>query len=105
MATRLDISRNQAATLIASGNLSWLNWLTLTIAVSCLDDDLLRRLSPRRWRERLRATIEVARPSRAARWCAWGLLAVVGILSVNPVANMMSSRQVMATANASAHSQ
>ena len=39
-------------TLIVSGNLSFLNWLTLVPALACFDDALLTRAVPRSWRWR-----------------------------------------------------
>jgi hypothetical protein len=56
--------------LIASGNLAFLNWLTLVPVLALLDDDLLVRLVPRRLRDRLRARMS-ARP-RDARQLAVG---------------------------------
>ncbi|HET9482966.1 MAG TPA: lipase maturation factor family protein, partial [Xanthomonadales bacterium] len=38
--------------LILSGNLAFLNWLTLVPIIALFDDDFLRRLIPRRWRGR-----------------------------------------------------
>lgn len=38
--------------LIASGNLAFLNWLTLVPVIALVDDDALRRLIPARWRGR-----------------------------------------------------
>ena len=38
--------------LIVSGNLAFLNWLTLVPIIALFDDDFLRRLIPRRWRAR-----------------------------------------------------
>ncbi len=87
-------------TLILSGNLSFLNWLTIACALSCFDDDLWRRLLPRRLRELAeRRSLEDAsgtlRPSGARRavLTAWCIL--VAILSINPVVNLLGSRQRM----------
>lgn len=82
--------------LILSGNLSFLNWLTLLIALACFDDGVFGRLSPARFRARL---VELRRaaatPSRARR-VTLGLLAfTIGVLSVSPVVNLLSSRQRM----------
>src|SRR5690606_19284797 len=38
------------AALISSGNLSFLNWLTLVPALACFDDGVWARVLPRRWR-------------------------------------------------------
>ena len=39
--------------LIISGNLSWLNWLTITIALACFDDQAWLRVCPRKLRARV----------------------------------------------------
>jgi len=84
--------------LILSGNLSFLNWLTLTVAVACFDDALLERALPERARSWLRQRIEGARESKARRMTAYALAVVVALLSLNPLANMLSPGQVMNTA-------
>jgi hypothetical protein len=71
------------ATLILSGNLSFLNWLTIVPALACLDDRALGRRS------------DVASPSRAHRATAIVLAGVVAVLSIAPVANLLSPRQAM----------
>ena len=53
--------------LILSGNLSFLNWLTLTVCVACLDDGAFRRLLPGALRERLDAAVAGAEETKAAR--------------------------------------
>lgn len=78
--------------LIASGNLSFLNWLTIVIALSCFDDDLLARCVPRRHRP------EIAPPeplSRARRGVTIALLCVIGLLSIEPTLNLLSPGQRM----------
>ncbi len=84
--------------LIASGNLSFLNWLTLIIGLSCFDDQLLLRALPRRLRERLNARLEsvsgaVASPRRTMLGVA--LLLLIGVLSLNPLVNLLSPHQAM----------
>jgi len=81
--------------LILSGNLSFLNWLTIIPIVACFDDSLLVRLLPVRWRsvgERASAP-----PSLSRRVVAWALVTLVAGLSVAPVANLLSSDQAMNT--------
>ncbi len=85
-------------TLIASGNLSFLNWLTLVLALACFDDGQLLRLVPARLRERLRqrlAPLASAPLSRARLVTSVGLAVVVGALSLSPVSNLLSPRQAM----------
>jgi hypothetical protein len=81
-------------TLIVSGNLAFLNWLTLVPAIACFDDDDLRRVLPAsflRWAEAEQAVA----PSKLAVWGVGAYALVVAMLSLNPVANMVSSRQAM----------
>jgi hypothetical protein len=83
-------------TLILSGNLSFLNWLTIVPALACLDDDALARVIPARLRERLLRGAP-AEPSRAHRRAAAALGLLVLALSINPVLNLISRGQVMNT--------
>jgi len=77
-------------TLIAGGNLSWLNWLTIVLAISTLDDRFLS------W-------LPIARPELqpipgTQRIATIALAVVVAILSIPPTLNMLSPGQVMNTA-------
>jgi hypothetical protein len=83
--------------LILSGNLSFLNWLTIAVAVTCFDDGLLQRLLPVGWRAALARRVAGAEPSRSRQLTAYALAAVVAFLSLNPVLNMLSPGQVMNT--------
>jgi hypothetical protein len=83
------------ATLILSGNLSFLNWLTIVPALACLDDGIFRRLMPSGVRRRVEARLAGTAPSRAQRAAAVALAVLVAALSVNPVANLLSRRQAM----------
>ncbi len=80
--------------LIASGNLSWLNWLTLALCAACFDDGALGRLAPARVRALL-GNLSSLRPSRATSIVSWILCALVALLSIDPVANLFSAHQVM----------
>jgi hypothetical protein len=78
-------------TLIASGNLSFLNWLTIVPLLAAFDDRMLARLMPRAL---------VARASKlelvpAHVWPPALLTALVLLLSSFPVTNMLSRRQRM----------
>ncbi len=93
--------------LILSGNLSFLNWLTIIPALACFDDRFLARLFPifptrptrptRLTRLRDDILARSSEPSKPARYASYGLAFVVVILSYNPVANLLSSRQAMNT--------
>jgi hypothetical protein len=83
-------------TLILSGNLSFLNWLTLVLTFACFDDGWLRRCLPTALVRRVRN--EEAAPLRVAeRALSIALCVLVAALSINPVANMLSSTQRMNT--------
>lgn len=73
--------------IMAGGNLSWLNFLTIVIAIPTLDDRFFSR-----WRAR-------ALPLKPAgvlfRALTVVLVLMVAVLSVNPVRNLLSPGQVM----------
>jgi hypothetical protein len=79
--------------LIASGNLSFLNWLTIAISLSCFDDAAFGRLLPKQVRARLRAAPVPL--GRARRIVTGVLVSIVAVLSFNPVVNMLSPSQRM----------
>ncbi|PYR62091.1 MAG: membrane protein, partial [Acidobacteria bacterium] len=73
--------------LIVSGNLSWLNWLTIVLAIPTLHN---------RWLSWLPASLPPQRDAHFVHRAAiYVLAAVVGILSVAPMLNMLSSNQLM----------
>ena len=74
--------------IMASGNLSWLNFLTMVLALITLDDRLLAALIP------IRAP-ELRAPGIAHKVAIVLVAMLVAYLSVNPVRNMLSRRQVM----------
>jgi hypothetical protein len=83
--------------LIMSGNLSFLNWLTIVPALACFDDELVARILPARLRVRANAIVEKAArsPSRAHSRVARAFAVLVGVLSIPVVVNLLSSRQQM----------
>jgi hypothetical protein len=83
--------------LILSGNLSFLNWLTIAPPLACFDDRLLERLVPLPARAWIARRTAGAAETKARGMTAYALAIVVGLLSVNPVVNMLSPGQVMNT--------
>jgi hypothetical protein len=85
--------------LILSGNLSFLNWLTIVVALSAFDDLLFERLTPGRLGDRVRARLAAlgdgSPPSRRRSVTLRILVGVVAFLSVFPVVNMLSPEQAM----------
>ena len=71
--------------LIASGNLAFLNWLTLVPILACLDDDFLLRLVPGRPRAWLRARLGTPAPRDPKQLAiAFGAM-LIAILAWSPL--------------------
>ncbi|TMA71035.1 MAG: lipase maturation factor family protein [Deltaproteobacteria bacterium] len=83
--------------LILSGNLSFLNWLTIVPILACFDDSWLRRVLPGWLVARAERAAETARPSRAQQVAIAALVGVVAVLSIAPVRNLVSAHQAMNT--------
>jgi hypothetical protein len=83
--------------LILSGNLSYLNWLTIVPILACFDDGLWARLTPSRLWAYVQARAARATPSKGQRVAVGALAAVVALLSVDPVINLLSANQRMNT--------
>jgi hypothetical protein len=75
--------------LILSGNLSWLNWLTLVLAFSCFDDRAWTRVLP------VHPPAGLTGPALPHEIAVWLLLVLVAALSIRPVLNLFSRRQLM----------
>jgi len=74
--------------LILSGNLSWLNYLTLVICLSCFDDAFFKKFIP--------VVIPTQAPPGILRKTILGFLsALVLCLSLGPAVNLFSPRQMM----------
>src|SRR5438552_7882978 len=83
--------------LIISGNLSFLNYVTIIPFLACFDDALLRRVLPRPVVKRAERAAQEAEPSRINNTIAIGLSLLVAYLSIASVANLISDRQMMNT--------
>jgi len=83
--------------LILSGNLSFLNWLTIVPALACFDDAFWAKLLPRRLVRMAEAANANAEPSRPMQIVVVIVTAIIGLLSIQPVLNMASSEQIMNT--------
>jgi len=81
--------------LILSGNLSFLNWLTIIPALACFDDSFWSRVLPGRLSHAARNAGLAATPSRPMIVTGWALCALVAVLSFKPVANLFSPHQLM----------
>lgn len=83
--------------LFLSGNLSFLNWLTIVPALACFDDGFWSKILPRPLVRRAEAANAHAEPSRPMLTTAWIVAVVIALLSIRPVLNMLSPRQIMNT--------
>jgi hypothetical protein len=79
--------------LIISGNLSFLNYVTIIPFLACFDDTFWRKILPNALVRRAQA----AQPSRVHFGLAVALSILVAYLSIAPVTNLVSARQVMNT--------
>jgi hypothetical protein len=83
--------------LIFSGNLSFLNWLTIVPALACFDDGFWRRILPHKIVARAEKASAQAEPSKPMITTAWIITVLIAVLSIQPVFNMLSTRQIMNT--------
>jgi Lipase maturation factor len=81
--------------LIISGNLSFLNYLTIIPFLACLDDTLLRRFLPKRLVGRAEKAAQESEPSRINNTIALALSILVAWLSIPIVLNLVGNRQLM----------
>jgi hypothetical protein len=81
--------------LMLSGNLSFLNWLTIAVAVGCFDDGVFAPLLRGSARERLAGHVSGATETKARRVAVYALAATAAFLSLDPLTNMLSPGQVM----------
>ena len=95
--------------IIISGNFSWLNHITLVIAIACFDDSFFTTFFPSlglnlgAWTRSMGLTPENMAAATAGSSIGlpspviYVLAAVIGVLSIKPALNLFSSRQVMNT--------
>ncbi|UOQ54194.1 lipase maturation factor family protein [Hymenobacter cellulosivorans] len=83
--------------IILSGNLSFLNWLTIVPALACFDDGFWARLLPRQLVGRAAAAAARAKESVPHRTTVRVVTAVLILLSIQPALNLVSPGQIMNT--------
>src|SRR5262249_2722215 len=81
--------------LIISGNLSFLNYLTIIPFLACFDDSFLGRFLPRSIVRRAQKAAQNSQPSRVNNGVAVALTIMVIWLSIPTVLNLASGRQLM----------
>ena len=84
-------------TIILSGNLSFLNWLTIVPALACFDDGFWSKLLPSKLVRKAEEAAARSAPSKSMITTSWIVASLVVMLSIQPVFNMLSPRQIMNT--------
>ena len=80
--------------LIISGNLSWLNWLTMAVTIPCLDDQFFKRFFPASVWQRIQ-NYQGQGYSKLRLGIFGMLVVVISYLSIDPTSNLFSSTQRM----------
>jgi hypothetical protein len=81
--------------LITSGNLAFLNWLTILPFIACFDDRFLRHLLPGFIVRRAEGAAANRRPNVGYLIASGCVALLVAVLSVSPVLNLLSGSQIM----------
>ncbi len=81
--------------LIFSGNLSFLNWLTIVPCLACFDDSFWAWLLPRWFGERARRAAVEARPCEPLVFTVVVFTMIVALLSIAPITNLILPGQAM----------
>lgn len=83
--------------IILSGNLSFLNWLTIIPALACFDDGFWAKILPKRLVKKAENAALKEETSQPMSTAAWIVTAVICLLSIQPMLNMLSPGQIMNT--------
>lgn len=81
--------------IMLSGNLSFLNWLTIIPALACFDDGFWAKLLPKRLVKKAEDAETNAEESVPMLTTSWVIAVLIAFLSIQPVLNMFSTTQVM----------
>ncbi len=81
--------------LIISGNLSWLNWLTIAVCIACFDDKVLKFLFSKKFLAAYDHAKSIASSSWARKICLCVLTGLIAYLSIKPIQNLTSREQKM----------
>jgi hypothetical protein len=84
-------------TIALSGNLSFLNWLTVVPALACFDDRFWSKIFPTAFVNRMQVAAENSQPSRPMIAVSYTIGFVLAFLSIQPLINLVSRHQIMNT--------
>ncbi|MDB5031417.1 lipase maturation factor family protein [Mucilaginibacter sp.] len=83
--------------LMFSGNLSFLNWLTVVPALACFDDGFWAGVLPKRLVQKAKAAAGNAEESISMLTTGWAVTVIIALLSIQPALNILSPGQIMNT--------
>jgi hypothetical protein len=83
--------------IVLSGNLSFLNWLTIVPALACFDDSFWGRLLPRDLVRKAKTAACKAEESTPMLTVSWAVTLIIACLSIQPALNLLSPGQIMNT--------
>ena len=83
--------------LVLSGNLSFFNWITIVPALACFDDGWWQKIMPRALVAKATVAANRAEMSRPMTVTSWVIAVLIGLLSIQPVLNILSPKQIMNT--------
>ncbi|AVR44411.1 membrane protein [Christiangramia fulva] len=83
--------------LILSGNLSFLNWLTIVPALACFDDGFWATILPGSLVRKAEEAENHSEESKPMKITSWVVVALVAVLSIQPLMNILSPTQIMNT--------
>jgi len=81
--------------IILSGNLSFLNWLTILPALACFDDSFWAKILPGILVRKAENAAENAEISTPMVTTAWTVTVIIALFSIQPAINLLSTSQVM----------
>ena len=81
--------------LILSGNLSFLNWLTIVPVIACIDDRFWKKVLPKRLVSKAEFAAKHSTTPKIHTIAAWIMVVVVISLSIPVVRNLMGPGQAM----------
>ena len=83
--------------LILSGNLSFLNWITIVPAIACFDDNFLGKILPKFLIKKAQEAEKNKANPKCRTALMWILIIAIALLSIPVVRNLFSSHQYMNT--------
>ena len=83
--------------LILSGNLSFLNWITIVPSIACFDDNFFRKILPKWVTNKAEQRSKNMIVSKGQNVAAWILVIFVALLSIPVIQNLLSPHQYMNT--------